>query len=131
MKPLFQAIYNEYNSTALDTALSDQFYLGKADQGISMPYVVYKLISNTPEYTFDSRVIERARVQFSIYSDSNSASEVTDLYTTLKAVFDDCSLTVSGYTFLKMERVNAILIPDLENGLWHYAVDYIIELQEV
>lgn len=136
MKALSQAIYTKASTSgAFWTAIGGRFYKGVAPANAVYPYVVYKMISDNADGGFVD-VIEDCDFQFSIFSASSSSSEVEDLYTALKSVFDKCSLTVTGYTFLHMLRKHSTLFPDElpnPNGtgwVWHYATDYNIMIQK-
>jgi hypothetical protein len=69
-------------------------------------------------------------IQFSIYSEKSSSTEVHDAMTDLKAMFDDCRLTVSGGTVVSFFRLNDGLeleeIPTSSgvHKVWHYHTDY-------
>jgi len=136
MKNLSTAIYQKASTSgALWTAIGGRFYKGVAPSGAVYPYVVYKLISDNADGGFREE-IEDCEFQFSIFSASSSSGEVEDLYTALKSVFDKCSLSVTGNTFLHMLRQHSTLFEDeLQNPngtgwVWHYAVDYNIMIQK-
>lgn len=127
MKPLFTGIYNLFKATPANNfynAVGGRLYLHEAPQGATFPYAVYFLVSGMPEYWLSGPTFEEPVIQFSLFSDSESASEVTDLYTYLTALFDDCTLTVSGYTPIIFERQNYQLLRDPIDGTWHYIVEY-------
>jgi hypothetical protein len=131
MKDLFTGLYTEFATTPASsfyTALSGRMYLEEAPQGTAFPYAVYSLVNNSPDHYWTSR-FEEATIDFNLYSDSTSgATEITQLYEKLKEQFDDCSLTVSGYSHLRFRRENAWLnklpseIPD--KSIWGYTVQY-------
>lgn len=138
MKALSQAIYTKASTSgAFWTAIGGRFYKGIVDptKPIVYPYVVYMLVSDNADGGFRED-IEDCDFQFSIFSASSSSSEIEDLYTALKSVFDKCSLTVTGYTFLHMLRKHSTLFADElpnPNGtgwVWHYATDYNILIQK-
>lgn len=81
--------------------------------------------------------LEDVQMQFSIFSATNSSAEVEDIYTLLKIVYDKCSLTITGNTFLHMFRLQSTLMiddvtvnPTGTGWVWHYAVDYNIMMQK-
>ena len=131
MKALSTAIYGKLAGSALNTDIGGRLYKGRAPQSPTFPYVVYMLISDVPDNTFVERM-EDVLMQFSLFSSASSSGEVEDMYTHLKALYDDCSLTITGETFIWMKRQNAILMVEdyttLEGNvsIWHYAVDYSI-----
>jgi len=131
MKPLVEAIYTLFTTAPysdLYNAVGGRLYLGEALQSTAYPYVVFKVVADNPEKYFGDTVIEDILIQFSLYSRNTSAVEVNDLFTYLKTLFDDCALTVTGYTHVSMARQDANLLRDAENNLWHYAVDYEVRI---
>jgi len=135
MKALSTAIYAKAAAaTAFWAAIGGRLYKGKAPAGAVYPYVVYKMVYDNTANTF-AESLEDCLFQFSIFSSDNSSSQVEDLFTALKSVYDECSLTVTGSTFLHMLRQQATLFEDElpnPNGtgwVWHYAVDYNIMIQ--
>jgi hypothetical protein len=105
MKKLLQAIYAKCASgTTLHTDIGGRFYFQKAPQGTTGKYVIFYILTDTPEYDFGSKY-EETDVQFSIFADSKtSANDVLTTMDNVKALFDDCALTLTNYTHFKMQR---------------------------
>ena len=75
----------------------------KAEQGDPFPYCVYFSVSDIDELDFtDER--EDFTIQFNIFSQNNSALEAGNLLESLKTMFDDCTLTVTGWRHLNFQR---------------------------
>lgn len=136
MKALTTAIYTKgTTATALTSLISTRFYKGVAPAGASYPYIVYSLIYDNTANTFSDE-LEDCLFQFSIFSAENSSAEVENIFTALKGVFDKCTLSVTGNTFLHMLRQQSTLFQDElpnPNGtgwVWHYAIDYQIMMQK-
>lgn len=112
MKVLDIAIYGKFapagTKPTLYTALSGKLYPGKAPEGTILPYGIF-VSSELPEYTFTS-ILEDVTVHFDLYHLEHDG--VRDLYDNLKALYDNCTLSVTGYNFLKFERMSADMIPD-------------------
>ena len=129
MKALTTAIYAKAAGSAFETAIGGRLYKGRAPEGATYPYAVYLLVSDVPDPTFTEQ-LEDVVIQFSLFSNASSSSEVEDIYTALKALYDDCTLTITGETLLYMTRQNATLTPEEHTTqagtveVWHYAVDY-------
>lgn len=129
MKQLTTAIFGKLAGSALNTAIGGRLFKGRAPEATVYPYAVFYLVSDTPADTFTDK-IDNVLVQFSLFSETPSSSEVEDLYTHLKTLYDDCSLTVAGRTVIWMVRENAMLMveddttPAGAGQVWHYAVDY-------
>lgn len=131
MKNLTIAIFAKMTSaTALYTSIGGRLFKGQAPQDAEFPYIVYFLVSDIPEKNF-SDAYENVLIQFSIFSAASGTTEIEDIYTNLKALYDECSLTITGSKLIWMRRQNAVLfVVDQEvitGGIrtcWHYAVDY-------
>lgn len=129
MKELFAAIYTQFNATNdLKTALGGRMYPYEAPQNVTFPYCVYSMVSDMHEQDF-SDDHEYIDVQFSLFSEENSLEQVGTLYGYLKELFDNQTLTVSGYDHLTFTRGLSQLIKDVEMGTWHYVVEYEVLLE--
>jgi hypothetical protein len=131
MKVLQTAVYDKTMSTAttLRTAISSRFYFSLAPQDTPFPYVTYDFISNTYENQFQED-FEVVSVQFSIFSQSTSSSEAGDLYATLIALYDWCTLSVSGYSLVEMRRVFTTMDYFTEDTVWMYTTEYRVWLRK-
>jgi hypothetical protein len=131
MKAVSTAIYSKLSGSALATAVSGRFFKGEAPEGSDFPYVVYGLVSDVPDNVF-AKHGEESRWQFDLFSAASSSGEVEDLYAYLRALYDECDLTITSQTHIWMRRENAILMvedyvtPAGTQKVWHYAVDYMI-----
>lgn len=131
MKAVTTAIFSKFSGSALDTAIGGRLYKGQAPEGAEFPYAVYGLVSDIPDVAFSLHG-EESRWQFDLFSAASSSGEVEDLYTYLKALYDECDLTITSQTHIWMRRENAILMvedyvtPAGTQKVWHYAVDYMI-----
>ncbi len=141
MKELFTAIYNKTSGSLLADDVGGRIYLDQAQQGAELPYVVFFVVADTPEKTF-TEDFENILIQFSLFSSSQGATEITTMYAHLKALFDECSLTIppTGTVtdiLVWMKRVNLttmvddVTIQDASINLKHWAVDYEIMTKDV
>lgn len=123
MKALFTGIWNKFAPVgakpALYTATGSRFYADMAPIGSQLPYCVYSMPVTTVDYWFNSRD-EHVRIQIDLYAVTHTAA--CDLYENCKTLFDDCTLSVTGYSFGKMERVSAQKLA--EENCWRWIVDY-------
>ena len=127
MQVLFQGIYTKFsNDVALSGAVTGM-YLTEAPQGTAYPYIVYHKITGTPDWTF-SEDMENVIIQFNIFDDHSSSTTINDIYTKLKALYDWCSLTISGWDSIYMKRELDHLTK--ENGIWNYFVQFRLEIQK-
>ncbi len=136
MRALSTAIYSKVAGSPFYTAIGGRFYKNRVPQDMAWPYAIYFIITNSPENTFTDH-IENVIVQFSLFSSTSSSSEIEDLYTLLKNIFDDTTFTITGNKLIVLERQSASLesIPaDTEEGTgeyWQYDIDFNITMQRV
>lgn len=121
--------------SALSTDVGGRIYLDQAPDGAEFPYIVIFIVSNVPEKTF-SEDYENTLIQFSLFSASSSATEITTMYTDLKALFDECSMEIISNTLIWFRRENLttmvddITVADATVSVKHYAVDYSLIVQK-
>lgn len=135
MKALFQAIMTRFTAktgtpavnNALHVALGGRLYNTEAPQDKPMPYGVFSLVSDVAENTLTEN-LENCLVQFSLFSELSSVSEVADAFEALKTLFDDCTLSVTGYATIYMQRESAQLLR--QDGIWHYVIEYRVLLEK-
>lgn len=131
MKNLTTAIYSKASGSSFMTALGSRLYKGRAPQGTTYPFAVFFVVSNTPQKTF-SEDYENVIVQFSLFSSVSGTTEIENLYTYLKVLYDECSLTITGATLVWMKRNNAVFLvedhttPTGTAQVFAYHVDYSI-----
>jgi len=128
MKALLKGIYDKYLTDNTFRTAVPQFYLGNAPQGITAPYAVFQLITNVADYNFTS-TFDEAEIQIDIIA-SNVSSNILDYADKCMALFDDCTLTVAGYQFMKMERDWNSLIEDPEEEIQRYTIQYTVWLRK-
>jgi hypothetical protein len=135
VKNLTTAIMTKYTGSALATALTGGLYKAQAPQATAYPFGVYFVVSDVPDDVFQ-RTGEDVLLQFSLFSSSPSSSEIEDLYTALIALFDDCSLTITGTNLVWMKRENTTgasiedhTTPTGTQDVWALHVDYRITTQ--
>ncbi|MBA7553524.1 hypothetical protein ES705_46116 [subsurface metagenome] len=129
MQVLFESIWSKYDkdTNGLKTAI-DGMYFTEAPQGQTYPYGVYHLISNVPSWTFDADM-ENYIIQFNLYSENSSSTEVNTAFTALTTLYDWCDdLNTSGYSNIYMKRELSNLTR--ESDIWNYFVQYRIEVQK-
>ena len=128
MGVLFKGIYSKFSGdiAGLKLAITD-LYLTEAIQGAIYPYCVYHKISGVPNYTYTEEA-ENVIIQFDLYDDSSSSTNINTAFSALTALFDWCSLTVTGWNSIYMRRELDNL--SRENDTWHYIVQYRLEIQK-
>jgi len=134
MKALSTAIVSKLTGSTLNTYINGRLYKNKAPLKPEFPYAVFSLISDVPDNVFAQKG-ETYLIQFDLFSIASGSTEIEDMYTNLKSLYDDCSLSPTGELVCGFERVNAILLtddmvtPPGAQTLWHYAVDYEVTIQ--
>ena len=130
------AIYGKFSGSALSTAVGGRVYLDQApEEGAEYPYVVFFIVSSVPEKTF-TEDFEDTAIQFSLFSASKSAAEITAIYSALDALFDECALTITSDMLLRMHRTNLttmvedITVANATVGVRHWAVDYEVLIEK-
>jgi len=78
-------------------------YLGHAPQETIFPYCVYFSVSDIDELDF-SEEREDFLLQFNIFSQNNSSLEAGNLLNSLETMFNNCSLTVTGWRHLQFKQ---------------------------
>ena len=136
MKNLLKAIMTKTTTpvSALSTYVGGRVYLDEAPEGVVFPYVVFFIVSGVPDRTFTERYTDTL-IQFSLFSTSSGAMEITTMYANLKTLFDECALTIppTGLptdTLVWMRESNlTTMVDDITTldgtvSVKHWAVDY-------
>lgn len=121
---LLTAIMTKTVDSTLSSDVAGRIFLDEAPQEAEKPYVVFFIVSDVPEKTF-TEDFENIIIQFSLFSDSEGAAEITTMYNDLKTLFDECTFSITASTLIWMNRVN--LTTMFEDGVRHWAVDYEIK----
>lgn len=129
MKNLTTGIYAKLAGSTLSTAIGGRLYKGEAPEGAEFPYVVYFVVYDIPEYP-GGKTIEKVMIQFSIFSNASGTTEIEDILTNLRSLYDDCTLTITSNTQIYFIRENLATFRDEITtvngtvGVWHYAQEY-------
>ncbi|MCK5606644.1 hypothetical protein KAR91_32380 [Candidatus Pacearchaeota archaeon] len=132
MKDLFAAIKSLFDGDPLSASVSD-LYNTEADDDAVYPYIVFSLIGNTPDFTFEED-FEGLLVQFDVYSCTSSVEEICDIFElvkgdkTIPTGFDFRDIPIDNYSSVSSIRQNAVL--SREEKTWHYSVVYAIVVQK-
>ena len=132
MKNLTAALYLKKAGSDFSSDIGGRLYKGQARAGATYPYAVVMVVTNVPDKTF-TEDYEDVTVQFSLFSSASGTTEVENMYTHLKALYDECSLTITGSTLIWMQRSNAAFIVEDHTTVsgtqrvWAWHVDYDIK----
>jgi len=125
MKVLTQAFCTKLTTTnSLNTLVGGRFYNTSAPEQEVFPYVVFSFPQQTPTELLDTTVIEDCDVDFKLYSQQESSGQVYDMFDYLCLLLDDGSLSITGYTHVRLNRVSSQLQYYAEDRVWEYTVRY-------
>jgi hypothetical protein len=133
MNNLLTAIMTKTTGSALSSAVGGRIFLDDAPQGAEFSYVVFFIVSDVPQDTF-TEYLDDVLIQFSIFSASEGATEITTIYNDLIALFDNCALTITSDIHISMMRQNlTTMVEDITTvsgatKVKHWAVDYSVML---
>lgn len=131
MQALIDAIKNKITDSTVFNDVGGRVYFDMADTN-EYPRIVYRIISAVPEKTF-TESFQDILIQFDLFSAKSAApTEITTMYKDLHTLLDECRLTITGDTLLRMYETNLVTLsedldeplPDGSSGLSHWAVDY-------
>ncbi len=105
MNNLLTATMTKLSGSAFSTDVGGRIFLSQAPEGCEFPYAVFFIVSDVPEYP-GGKTIEDLMFQFSLFSTSESATEITTMLTDLHTILDDCVLTITGYSPIYFIRGN-------------------------
>jgi len=116
MKALRNAIYSKLAGSSLDTLVNGQLYYGAAPFGTRFPYVVFMPVAQTPDKTFTEYYTD-SLIQFSVFSAvETSSTECYDIMEAVKTLYDECALTITGYTLVWM-KIQNVVGPDVDDSI--------------
>ena len=131
MQVLFEGIYDEFTGStgagSLYVELGGRLHFTEAPQGSAYPYGVYHLITDVPSWTFDADM-ENYIIQFNLYDDDNSSTDINTAFLALTTLYDWCDLNIDGYSHIYMKREISNLTR--ESDIWNYFVQYRLEVQK-
>jgi len=93
MENLLTAIATKFLGSDFSTDVGGRVYLDKAPDKPTFPYCVYFDVTDYPDNVF-AKTGEEYLFQFSLFSAAQAAAEITTMLKDLKALFDDCSMTI-------------------------------------
>jgi hypothetical protein len=129
MDNLLSAIITKTSGSAFASDIGGRIYLDHAPDNAEFPYCVFFIVSDVPLDTFTDS-LDDVLVQFSLFSASSGAAEITGMYNDLRSLFDNCTLSITGSTFVSMRRQNLQTMVEesvTQTGtqiIKHWAVDY-------
>ena len=141
MNYLFQSIMTKLSGSSLSNYVGGRIYLDEVPESespVTFPYVTFFIVNNRQDDDFKSKA-DDILIQFSLFSASSGATEITTMYGYLKAVMDDADLSITGNTCVWCFRENLTTMiddvltssqSDTTTRCRHWAVDYSIMVQD-
>lgn len=129
MNNLLTGIMTKLSTSSLSSYVGGRIYLDAAPDGAQFPYVVFFIVSGNQDKTFTEHYTNTL-IQFSLFSASTGATEITTMYGYLKTALDECALTITGSTLVWMREQNLttmvddVLVNNAEQRVKHWAVDF-------
>ena len=127
---LTTAVFGKMTSaTDLYADIGGRLRKGEAQQGDEMPYVVFSVIGDMPQYP-GGHTLEDVLLQFSLFSEASGSTEIENMLTHLRSLYDDCTLTITSNTLIYFIRGNFTALRDEvisdqgTVGIWHYVQEY-------
>jgi hypothetical protein len=122
------AIMTKIAGSALSSDVGGRVYLDEAPQEVEFPYIVFFIVTGSGDDNFTDN-IDDLLIQFSLFSASKGAAEISGIYNNLETLFHDCELTATGYNTVWMKRENlTTMIDEVDQSgtprVKHWAVDY-------
>ena len=128
MNALLTAIFTRFSGSDFSTDIGGRMYSRYAPQGTPFPYAVVSIPVDLGDWMFVER-FDDLDVQFNLFSQSTSETEIGTMLTNLRSRYDDTTLSVTGYTHLYCQFERAVALSDAEENIRQYSVFYNILLQ--
>lgn len=107
---IIKGIFDKFSATNdFKTAINGRLYAYEAPQNVAYPYCVFQQISGIKDRDF-SDVQEDVIIQFTLVDSSDSVATIGAAETKMYALFDEATITYTGYTHITMERESNILL---------------------
>ena len=123
-KSLLTSIYNLLTTDAdLKTAMGGtvRLYLTWAKSNATFPYLVHRIDMNIGG---DWNPQDRDTYLLDIWSDSPNAEEILDIRKLIMGLLDGLDSSTAETTEFFLWRQTDGFIPEVEQGIWHYACQF-------
>jgi len=94
LNALLTGLMSKLTGSALATQVGSRMYLDEAPEGVAFPYVVFFIVVSTPLDNFKTK-LDDVLIQFSLFSTSLGATEISTMFNNLIAIMDDAVLTIA------------------------------------
>lgn len=126
-----KARFDGTGGATLKALVTGGMWVTQAPNGCAYPYIVINTITNIPDDTFTEN-IEFIRIQFTIWDDEMDAfatGGMKAIYEAFRALYDDATLTVTGWTNFSTRFVKMTEMPT-EDKIIGRALDYEIYIEK-
>jgi hypothetical protein len=136
MNILRPGIETKLAGSAIESDVGGRWYYLEADSD-DYPRLVFSGVSNVPDNVFAKKG-ESVLVQFDLFSmKSAGKAEIETMKVDTIALFDDCTLTLTGHTLCQFTRTNILgpmtedlsALQDGSSIIYHTIVEYNVDYQ--
>ena len=133
MKAIDEGIYNRCTTaTAFGATIKRRIYPDIIPQNTLYPCADWSIISIT-EYApqaYTTNYYKEAEVQFDLYSDKTSSTEINKMYSDLLLLYDRCTLSATSNGYKVLQMLNTFSAKDRfveevgTKSIWRYTVKF-------
>ena len=125
----FKAVDGTGAANAFFTSVAGQLFEDSAPEGAQYPYAVYTIVNAPKERTF-TEVYTSMFLELTIFSSNSSSAEIKDIYQKAVALYDECSMSITGSTLVWCREENLttsieeVITPEGTQKIRTYHVDF-------
>jgi len=130
------ALITKATGSAFLSDIGGRLALDFAESDWQPPYTIISVVSSVPDRTFTEAYWDTV-IQFSSYSALSAGSvEMTTIQKDLLSLYDECSLTITGFKLVWMRHQNLVtfkddvMIADASVGVRFWANDFEIRVSK-
>ena len=125
MDEFIKALFSKLlNTNAFSSEINGRVYPQVPTEEV-FPYCLVTFSADGPQEMLGWQPsIETVHTIFAIYSSNNNNTEVLSLGMALQTLLNDCQLSITGYSFVRMFRKQMQLIPSPADRVIEYNVQY-------
>ena len=113
MNNILTAVYGKTTGSTLSSYVGGRIFLDAAPDGAQFPYVVFFIVSTYQDKNFSDH-FTNSLIQFSLFSASTGAAEITNMYNYLISLYDDTPFSITANTWIEMREDNlSTMVEDL------------------
>jgi len=110
--------------------VSGRMFNAFAPQGTAFPYIVFQDITGSTDVNFTHKH-EEYLYQFSLFSAESSIYEIGKMFKDLDALYDECVLSIDGWTFVYMHKEVMRGATRDEDKIWYGTADFRIRVEKL